>query len=101
MRPKSCSMPAASWRAAPRGRDARTRYGLAPDPVGRRMGSTRPGNREAAMERAYDLVIRGGRVYDGEGGEPYDADVAIRDGRIAKVGEVAGAGAEEIDARGL
>ncbi|MGA0603392.1 N-acyl-D-amino-acid deacylase family protein [Caulobacter sp. KR2-114] len=52
------------------------------------------------MERAYDLVIRGGRVYDGSGGEAREADVAVKDGRIAAVGRVSGAGAEEIDARG-
>lgn len=49
----------------------------------------------------YDLVIRGGLIADGSGGEPYAGDVAVRDGRIAAVGRVAGRGAEEIDARGL
>ena len=53
------------------------------------------------MERAYDLVIRGGRVFDGSGAAPRKADVAVKDGLIAKVGLVAGAGAEEIDARGM
>ena len=52
------------------------------------------------MERAYDLVIRGGLVYDGSGGAPYEADVAVKDGRVAAVGNIAGKGAEEIDARG-
>ncbi|WP_421933822.1 N-acyl-D-amino-acid deacylase family protein [Phenylobacterium sp.] len=52
------------------------------------------------MERAWDLVIRNGRVVDGSGGEPYAADVAIKDGLIAQVGEVRGRGAEEIDAAG-
>ncbi|HEX7758338.1 MAG TPA: amidohydrolase family protein [Caulobacteraceae bacterium] len=53
------------------------------------------------MERAYDLVIRGGRVYDGSGGPALDADVAVKDGVIAAVGQINGRGAEEIDARGL
>jgi N-acyl-D-aspartate/D-glutamate deacylase len=53
------------------------------------------------MQRAYDLVIRGVRVIDGSGGAPYEADVAVAGGRIAMVGKVAGAGAEEIDARGM
>ncbi|MDP1873598.1 amidohydrolase family protein [Phenylobacterium sp.] len=53
------------------------------------------------MERAYDLVVRGGTVADGAGAPVYEADIAIKDGRIAAVGEVRGAGAEEIDARGL
>jgi N-acyl-D-amino-acid deacylase len=52
------------------------------------------------MERAWDLVIRNGRVVDGSGGEPYAADVAIKDGLIAQVGEVRGAGVEEIEAGG-
>ena len=53
------------------------------------------------MERPYDVVIRGGLVYDGAGGAPVEADVAVKDGRIAAVATgLAGAGAEEIDARG-
>ncbi|HWA61521.1 MAG TPA: amidohydrolase family protein [Caulobacteraceae bacterium] len=52
------------------------------------------------MERAYDLVIRGGTVHDGSGGTAREADVAVKAGRIAAVGKVAGTGAEEIDARG-
>src|ERR1700691_4826337 len=46
------------------------------------------------------LVIRGGNVADGLGGELYEADVAIADGRIVEVGRVAGKGKQEIDARG-
>jgi N-acyl-D-aspartate/D-glutamate deacylase len=52
------------------------------------------------MDKAYDLVIRGGTVVDGTGGQPFDADVGVKDGRIAGVGRIAGTGAEEIDARG-
>ena len=47
-----------------------------------------------------DVVLRGGEIIDGTGGEPYVADVAVRDGRIISVGEVSGTGKEEIDARG-
>ena len=47
-----------------------------------------------------DLVIRGGSIADGLGGELFEADVAIADGRIVEVGRVAGKGKEEIDARG-
>ncbi|MBV6757386.1 MULTISPECIES: N-acyl-D-amino-acid deacylase family protein [Rhodococcus] len=48
----------------------------------------------------YDLVIRGGEVHDGTGAEGRVADIAVKDGVIAVVGEVAGRGAEEIDATG-
>jgi len=48
----------------------------------------------------HDLVIRGGTVVDGSGGEPFEGDVAVEDGRIVAVGRVPGAGIEEIDARG-
>jgi len=48
----------------------------------------------------HDLVIRGGLVVDGSGGEPFAADVAIDGDRIAAVGAVAGHGRAEIDATG-
>jgi len=48
----------------------------------------------------YDVVIRNGRVLDGRGNPWILADVAIRDGRFAKVGKVTGHGHTEIDARG-
>src|ERR1700676_1297291 len=47
-----------------------------------------------------DLVIRGGTIADGFGGELFEADVALKDGRIAEVGRIAAKGKEEIDARG-
>ncbi len=47
-----------------------------------------------------DLVIRGGTVADGNGGELFEADVAITGGRISEVGKVTAKGREEIDARG-
>jgi N-acyl-D-aspartate/D-glutamate deacylase len=53
-----------------------------------------------AHSRGFDLVIRGGKVVDGTGGLAFEADVAVRDGRIVQVGEVKGRGAEEIDATG-
>jgi N-acyl-D-aspartate/D-glutamate deacylase len=52
------------------------------------------------MAADFDLVIRGGTVVDGSGGERFEGDVAISGGRIAAVGAVRGGGAEEIDARG-
>lgn len=49
----------------------------------------------------YDVIIRGGDVYDGLGGPPIRADVAIDGDRIAKIGNLAGATANgEVDASG-
>jgi N-acyl-D-amino-acid deacylase len=48
----------------------------------------------------YDLVIRNGRLLDGEGNPWIRADVAISDGRFAKIGRVTGHGRREIDVAG-
>jgi N-acyl-D-amino-acid deacylase len=54
-----------------------------------------------AQERpAWDVVIRGGRVLDGAGNPWLRADIAIKDGRIARIGTIEGRGREEIDANG-
>lgn len=50
---------------------------------------------------SYDLLIRGGRVVDGTGGAPRQADIAVSEGRIAAVGQIEGAARREIDASGL
>lgn len=49
----------------------------------------------------HDLIIRRGTIIDGSGGAPFEGDVAVGAGRITAVGQVAGHGAEEIDADGL
>jgi len=48
----------------------------------------------------YDIVIRNGRVLDGAGNPWVGADVAVKDGRVVRVGQIAGRGAKEIDATG-
>jgi N-acyl-D-amino-acid deacylase len=49
-----------------------------------------------------DVVIRGGSVYDGSGGEPFTADVAIQGDSVAAVGSLGNVRAQrEIDAAGL
>ncbi|CAN5203601.1 amidohydrolase family protein [soil metagenome] len=48
-----------------------------------------------------DVVIRGGTVYDGDGGEPFRADVLVAGDTIRAVGAVSERGAFEIDATGL
>lgn len=50
---------------------------------------------------SYDVVIRGGTIVDGLGGEPYVGDVAVSDGVIVALGTVEGSGAHEIDASGM
>jgi N-acyl-D-amino-acid deacylase len=66
------------------------------------LALTLAGCRSAPPAPRYDVVIRGGTVYDGRGGAPQVADVAISGDRIAAVGALAGATAgTEIDARGL
>ncbi|MBO9726872.1 MAG: D-aminoacylase [Novosphingobium sp.] len=47
----------------------------------------------------YDIVIRGGRVLDGAGNPWVRADVAVKDGRVVRVGRIGGHGVKEIDAR--
>src|SRR6266480_1785719 len=49
----------------------------------------------------YDLVIRGGTVVDGLGHDPISTDVAVKDGRIAKIGAIPADAAEVVDAGGL
>ena len=50
----------------------------------------------------YDFLIRGGTVYDGSGGTPFQGDVGIAGDRITYVGPHAPGTAEsEIDAHGL
>ena len=48
-----------------------------------------------------DYLIKGATVVDGTGGPGFQADIAIRDGRIAAVGAVDEEAAEVIDATGL
>jgi N-acyl-D-amino-acid deacylase len=49
----------------------------------------------------YDLVITNARVVDGSGNPWFRADVAVRDGRIVRIGRLAGAAAKKtVDAHG-
>ena len=62
-----------------------------------------PGPRAAGDDAAaYDVVIRGGTIYDGSGNAPVVGDVAISRDTIAAIGSLPDAqGRTEIDARGL
>jgi N-acyl-D-amino-acid deacylase len=56
------------------------------------------GNR-GGVNGSGDLLVRGGTVIDGTGGPAYAADVRVRSGRIAEVGEsLQPDGEEELDA---
>ncbi len=49
---------------------------------------------------SFELVIRGGTVFDGTGAAPITADVGIRDGKVAAIGQGLPAGARTVDAHG-
>lgn len=58
----------------------------------------------ASCSRApeYDVIIRGGTVYDGSGKAPETTDLAIKGNKIAAIGNLKDVrGIQEIDARGL
>lgn len=48
----------------------------------------------------YDLVIRGGTVFDGLGSDGIEADVAVADGLVVEVGRITGSGRRTVDATG-
>jgi N-acyl-D-amino-acid deacylase len=50
------------------------------------------------VAEAYDIIIRGGRVLDGQGNPWVRADIGIRDGRFATIGRVTGSAKREINA---
>jgi N-acyl-D-amino-acid deacylase len=56
----------------------------------------------ASADPQFDVIVKGGTVYDGTGGEGRVTDIGIRGDRIAGIGDFANATAKRtIDARGL
>ncbi len=54
------------------------------------------------QKTSYDTIIRNGLVYDGNGGEPIKADIAIQNDSIAFIGDLSNATTKnEVDAKGL
>lgn len=53
------------------------------------------------MTEEFDLVVRGGTILDGTGRPEFRADIGIRDGTIAAIGNLRADTAEVIDADGL
>ena len=55
-----------------------------------------------AAPASYDVILRGGTIYDGSGEKPYTGDVAIRGDRIAAMGDIGESSAPlEINVAGL
>jgi N-acyl-D-amino-acid deacylase len=53
-------------------------------------------------KQVYDTVIRGGTIYDGNGGQPFTGDIAIQGDTIAAMVDLSNAkGKTEIDAAGM
>jgi len=49
----------------------------------------------------HDLIIKGGTLVDGTGGQAFTADVAVKNGRVVEVGKITGHAKRTIDADGL
>jgi N-acyl-D-amino-acid deacylase len=58
--------------------------------------------RQRSQPQAFDIIIKGGTVYDGTGRAPRRADVGILNNRIAAIGDLSRAAAPNVvDAKGL
>jgi N-acyl-D-amino-acid deacylase len=55
----------------------------------------------AATAADYDLLIRGGTIYDGSGGAGVAGDVGVKGDRIVAIGKLTGSARKVIDAKGL
>ena len=54
------------------------------------------------QKNKYDTIIRNGMIYDGNGGEPFQADIAVNADTIAFIGDLTSESAkDEIDAKGM
>jgi N-acyl-D-amino-acid deacylase len=59
-------------------------------------------NNVVASADQYDIIIRNGRVIDGSGSPGFDADIAIKNAHIVKIGQLKNASAPRvIDASGM
>lgn len=57
---------------------------------------------QSGSANKYDVIIRGGTVFDGTGGKPYKADVGIKGDKVMKVGALRAANATlVVDATGM
>jgi N-acyl-D-amino-acid deacylase len=75
------------------------RVAIATAAAGLLWSAAAPGQRPTSS--AYDVLIRGGTIYDGSGGAPYLGDVAIKGDKIVYVGPRApGTAGNVVDATG-
>jgi len=59
------------------------------------------GSPPSQSAESFDVVIKGGRIFDGSGNPWFSADVGVRDGKIAAIGDLSDAvAAQVIDATG-
>ena len=66
------------------------------------LGGCGPLLQGCAAKKAYDIVIKGAMVYDGQGGRPFEADIGIVAGTIRTVGKIKGSrGKVGIEGKGL
>jgi N-acyl-D-amino-acid deacylase len=54
----------------------------------------------AGCSTSYDVVIKGGTIYDGRGGAPYVADIGVKNGTINTIGKIKKSAELIIDANG-
>ena len=67
-------------------------------------GSVLAATPSSLLAQNYDVLIRGGTIYDGTGADPYVGDVAIKGDKIVAIGtakQVTGKAKRIIDASGL
>src|SRR5262245_48973093 len=49
----------------------------------------------------YDLILKGGRIYDGSGLPSFNGDIAINDGRIQEIGRINASANRVLEVGGL
>src|SRR6266508_5966438 len=57
--------------------------------------------RQGGSLMAYDILIKGGRIYDGSGLPSYMGDVAVQDGKIVETGRINASAKRVVNADGL
>ncbi len=61
-----------------------------------------PAEKPSMNQEHFDVILRGGTVYDGSGGPAVPADVGLRGDRVAALGDLSGAEADlDLDVRGM